>query len=540
MNAEKNNSALGRRLIRIIATLLVVSTTGLFVTFANAAPNVRSLVDRPDDVNGYQVHLVYVALDGSVDSNWDTNGKIDSWVTEANSWLVAKVGHKFIFDTFQGTADVSFMQSKYGAAELCKESCKGLGKLETEYAAQDISYNGSKSLVFVIYDKLPGESCGWASSPGNLALIHNLGSESCGGYGSDLTRFGAAYSVLSLLHELIHTYGISHKCFDSSDLMIGSPECSGSRGETMVTLDTKRSHYVGGDASDGIDLLKMPIWSDGIGSKSYGEIKQISDTKYIPGLGDGTVYAVIGKQSEMFVWDWERKFYPDGVGMKCQFISGLVSIIGTKSKSACVFDIPSTLRAGKSFTVTQSWVQGPWHGEASVTGVLARADFSYSPCTENTCFVGGATLADYSCWTNDVKSMTLQQLVNGKWVDFKTVGTKSGSKCPSTGKNVNYPELMLNFQQTGIFVYRWFVPSHAGFSSYKGNPFAVIVNNENSAEPSQDEIASAQSKAIELGKAADVVKVSASVKTTITCIKGKLTKKITSTNPKCPAGYKKK
>ena len=28
--------------------------------------------------------------------------------------------------------------------------------------------------------------------------------------------------------------------------------------------------------------------------------------------------------------------------------------------------------------------------------------------------------------------------------------------------------------------------------------------------------------------------------TTITCIKGKTTKKVTAVNPKCPAGYKKK
>ena len=32
----------------------------------------------------------------------------------------------------------------------------------------------------------------------------------------------------------------------------------------------------------------------------------------------------------------------------------------------------------------------------------------------------------------------------------------------------------------------------------------------------------------------------AQVKKTITCIKGKLTKKVTAVNPKCPAGYKKK
>lgn len=37
-----------------------------------------------------------------------------------------------------------------------------------------------------------------------------------------------------------------------------------------------------------------------------------------------------------------------------------------------------------------------------------------------------------------------------------------------------------------------------------------------------------------------VMKIAETVTTTITCVKGKLTKKITSTNPKCPAGYKKK
>jgi membrane protein involved in colicin uptake len=35
-------------------------------------------------------------------------------------------------------------------------------------------------------------------------------------------------------------------------------------------------------------------------------------------------------------------------------------------------------------------------------------------------------------------------------------------------------------------------------------------------------------------------KAAASKKTTIICIKGKLTKKVTAVNPKCPSGYKKK
>jgi hypothetical protein len=35
-------------------------------------------------------------------------------------------------------------------------------------------------------------------------------------------------------------------------------------------------------------------------------------------------------------------------------------------------------------------------------------------------------------------------------------------------------------------------------------------------------------------------KASAKKKLTITCVKGKLTKKVTGTTPKCPSGYKKK
>jgi hypothetical protein len=37
-----------------------------------------------------------------------------------------------------------------------------------------------------------------------------------------------------------------------------------------------------------------------------------------------------------------------------------------------------------------------------------------------------------------------------------------------------------------------------------------------------------------------VVAVAAAKKVTITCIKGKLTKKVTAIKPTCPAGYKKK
>jgi hypothetical protein len=549
------------RLARICIAVLCLSIAGPYVDTATAASSVRSIVDRPDDVSGYQVHLVYVVPNGSTDLNADTNGQIDAWVKEGNAWLSGKVGRGFQFDTFQGMTDVTFLSSKYRVPELCRENCNTLSKLKDEYIAQNPTFDNSKTLFFMFSDKLGLDSCGWAYYNSNLALAHNLGDtgDQCNRLTSKASS-GLTYPAKIIIHELIHTFGIYHVCMDSSDLMIGTPECTidnNTFGQLSLTLDSNRNQYIGSDLAFGIDLLKMPVWDDGSGIKTYSEMKQISDKKYVPRFKDGTVYAVIGKQSGEFAWDWENKIFPNWAGLKCQFSSGLVTVIGTQSKSACVFDVPNSLRAGKAFTVTQSWVKGPWHGEASISGVLVREDFSATPCTQNTCFVGGTSSAYWSCWTKDVKSLTLQQLVDGAWVDFKTVETISGSKCLSNDKFVNYPELALDFQQTGLFIYRWVVPNRPGIKSYIDTAFAIIVNDENSAEPSTDEIASAQTSAIELGKAADALAAeqatakaadalaaeqaaakAASKKTTITCVKGKLTKKVTAVKPKCPKGYK--
>lgn len=534
----------------------------------SAAQLTRSQIDRPDDTTGYQIHLVYVSLKASVDNNWDTNGQIDSWAKEANTWLMAQVGRKFIFDTYQGDTDVTFMKSNYSAAELCYDTCKTLAKLEAEYQMQDASYNGSKTLVFIIADELDPGSCGWATRPSNVALLHDLGPGPCT-TGSAQSRFGLSWPAQSLTHELIHTYGIKHQCFDTSDMMIGSPECPNSRAEKLMTLDPARNHYVGSEVSDGIDLLKMPIWSDGSGSTAYSLIKQTSENKYIPELKDGKVFAIVGQKSDPFDWAWDKNFYPKAPGVKCQFTSGSVSIVGTLDGSSCSFDVPNTLRAGKPFTVTQNWVDGPWHGEATVAGTLVRADYSSTICTFTTCIVGGSTPAVYACWTSDIKTLILQQLIDGKWIDIKTVATSTGTLCKGDPKNAYYPEATLDFNQAGIFIYRWLSPAQSGYSKYATTPFAVVVNDEYSPEPSQAEVDAAKAQALELGKAADLAKVAeekaeaekaaaealaaqkaaaaaaaakaaAAKKKTIICVKGKLIKKVTAIKPVCPAGYKKK
>jgi hypothetical protein len=56
----------------------------------------------------------------------------------------------------------------------------------------------------------------------------------------------------------------------------------------------------------------------------------------------------------------------------------------------------------------------------------------------------------------------------------------------------------------------------------------------------QQELAAAERKAKQEADAKAVALATAKKRTTITCVKGKLTKKVTAVKPKCPAGYKKK
>ena len=547
---------------------LIASLNVSFSSIASAAPITRATTDRPDDMPGYQIHLVYVALKDSVDQHWDTNGKIDSWITEANSWLLAKAGHKFIFDTYQGAADVTFMQSNYRASELCYKTCNALDKLEAEFKDRDSSYSHSKTLVFVLADNLDPNSCGWAY-PGNLALVHNMTSLACTG---DQTTYGLSYEAQSLIHELIHTFGINHQCFDNSDLMIGSPECPDPQVRVPVTLDSKRTHYLGGDASDGIDLLKMPIWSDNSGSNSYSEIRPTSGNKYLWTLASSNiVYAIVGQISKKFDWEWEKGFSPKGDAISCKFVSGEAIIVGSVNGSACSFDLPSTLRAGKSFNVSESWTLGPWHGASSVDGTLVRADYSSNICTQFTCFAGGSTNAYFNCWTQP-GNVILQQLIENKWVQIASTELTTGnSACTSNGNFHYYPNYQLNFSKTGTFIYRWFLPASPGLQSFADKPFAIVVNDEIAPEPSQTEVDEAQQQAVELGlsadraqaaaekaaadalaaqkaadqllanqqaaKAAKAAKALSLKRSTITCFKGNITKKVTGVKPTCPPGY---
>ncbi len=477
----------GSRPLRTFAALSLISTILALMPPAAAALQLRSTIDRPDDISGFQIHVVYVVPDGSSDLQFDTSGQIDSWVKEGNSWLNSKVNRNLRFDTFQGATDVTFLKSQFRVNELCYENCKALSKLESEFRGQNPTYDSSKTLLFMVADVLDRDSCGWAQQSSNLALAQGFGDSRNGcNLSSSKAKTGLSGPAKTIIHELFHTFGLGHVCIDASDLMLGEPECridDNTYGEVPITFDLKRNQYLGSDIGFGVDILKMPIWSDGNGSSTYPEIKEVSGMKNIPTLEDGTPYVVIGQTSESFSWAWDRDFYPVGTAINCVFETGLVQITGRVEKSSCKFDIPASLRAGNTFTVVQKWKMGPWSGMASVSGKLVREDFSSAPCTESSCFVGGEGPAKSFCWPKDVKALTLQQLVKNRWLKVATMRPTRSSLCDSrTPNSTNYS---IKFTKTGTFKYRWFIPARPGYQSYQGKPFTVVVNEFSEPEPKQ-------------------------------------------------------
>jgi hypothetical protein len=58
--------------------------------------------------------------------------------------------------------------------------------------------------------------------------------------------------------------------------------------------------------------------------------------------------------------------------------------------------------------------------------------------------------------------------------------------------------------------------------------------------PTPTVVATPEPTPVEVAAPAPILKPVAAKKMTITCVKGKATKKVTAVKPKCPAGYKKK
>ncbi len=135
------------RLLGVLTAVLVVASVSL-VGLSAAAPSglPRATADRPDEVVGDQVHLMYVIPTDAPDEQLDVNGELTASIARMQAWLAGQTGGpKLRLDTYQGQPDITFVRTSLPPAidenQTARQYVERLGFTEPEEALSHVLRN---------------------------------------------------------------------------------------------------------------------------------------------------------------------------------------------------------------------------------------------------------------------------------------------------------------------------------------------------------------------------------------------------------------
>jgi hypothetical protein len=243
----------------------------------------RSSTDRPDDVAGVQVHLVYAVPSNGPDERLDLDGRIADQVVVAQRWLMSQVGRRIRFDTYRGAPDITFLRLPHThqeirrlRADLVLATALGEANLQRADRFNLVFYEGSRDdLICGAYASAGGHGVHFlrrvdAADPDRLLPCTNSIFAAANGEFRQRTESGTHASTM--VHEIFHGLGVvptcatdhdpapghhAHLATISSDLMAFD-----GTGHTVYTLDAGRTQYYGHGRSGCLDLANSAIWED--------------------------------------------------------------------------------------------------------------------------------------------------------------------------------------------------------------------------------------------------------------------------------------
>jgi 5-hydroxyisourate hydrolase-like protein (transthyretin family) len=184
--------------------------------------------------------------------------------------------------------------------------------------------------------------------------------------------------------------------------------------------------------------------------------------------------------------------------------------------------------------------------------------------------VTGSSVSKPSIAISAVKQKATFALVGGQFEVTLRVVSTNGTKnvsgqitAPGGGFSGSQGQLVDGTDKDGTYKITFGLASYAEIGSYRIDLYAVSVENlvgsasggnfqvygsldakaaadKAAADKAAADKAAADKAAADKAAAEAKAKAAATKKTTITCVKGKLTKKVTASKPKCPVGYMKK
>src|SRR5262245_7038813 len=215
---------------------------GIALLQANVATAAgRVTIDRPDDIAGYQVHLMYVVPSDGTDAQLDTNGQIATSAAAWNAWLGRQTGGKtFRLDTYQGSPDITFLRLNLSDSEIA--SFGGQARDVIEQAMNTAGFGQPNKIYAVYYGGRSTVTCGNGAYPptlpGNAAVVYLNGeppnARPCNTNPLGMSVSNPGYFEYLMVHELMHTLGFVAACAphqtlaghvsdSNSDLMYSGP-----------------------------------------------------------------------------------------------------------------------------------------------------------------------------------------------------------------------------------------------------------------------------------------------------------------------------
>ena len=229
----------------------------------------RATEDRPDEVTGPQVHLMYVLPSDGTDRRLDTDGTIARSFLSAQQWLAGQTdGAAFRLDTFEGAPDVTFFTLSRTDREM--EATDAFVRDEIEGEMRRAGFDARDKLYAVYYGGSSNYACGGGAYPpaleGTVAALYLHGEPEgttirCGDNEFAPDVDSPVFWEFVVIHELLHTLGFVAECAPNetfsghitgpaNDLMYEGEEDT----DVPRALDPGHDDYYGHDDADCLDL----------------------------------------------------------------------------------------------------------------------------------------------------------------------------------------------------------------------------------------------------------------------------------------------
>lgn len=215
----------------------------------------RANEDRPDDMEGEQIHFVYAVQVGDESLEYDRDGDIALIAAWMQEWLRDRAGMTWRFDKHNGELDVSFLPMRFiggglpGSVEEARIIEQFRGALEAREGGQ---LNPQKKYaVFFHYDGAEG-----VFGPQGIAGTQVAVTLISGPFHEEIAS--------TAIHEVLHTFGAVPHCAPHStpgfhvtdsrlDIMGGGQYVEG-------VLDWGNDDYFQHDNAGCLDVEDSPYW----------------------------------------------------------------------------------------------------------------------------------------------------------------------------------------------------------------------------------------------------------------------------------------